>query len=305
MHLSETKAIGQLSKSVYEIWEYGAKRDVAFGRADGDLDDLCHAMRAGGIDHVVVVNSFSIDEVRERRLADVDGRLGPGEVSSGLTPGAPLAVELIRFNQWLMDAVGSIPQITPFVAVDPWLLTPAQCAAHLEDMRGRGARGVKIHPVEQRFHLGDPRMEAAYRTCVDLDLTVLVHSGPSRSGTQVGQPRAMVDVLRSVPRLRLVVAHLGGASWRQVPMLAQSCPQALFDLSEILAWTGAPNAPTRSQLVSLLRTVGVERVLFGSDFPWYDPGEMVDAVRDLPGLSDAECDAILGENAARALSLPL
>jgi hypothetical protein len=57
--------------------------------------------------------------------------------------------------------------------------------------------------------------------------------------------------------------------------------------------------------VRLIRDVGVERVMFGSDFPWYDPGEMVKAVRTLPGLSDGELAAILGENAARILRLPV
>jgi uncharacterized protein len=304
VHLSETKAIGQLAKSGYEIWEYGAKGDVAFGAADGDLDDLRRAMRTGGIDHVVVVNSFSMDEVRERRLAGLDDRAGPASARVPDTA-SPMAFELIRFNRWLVDAVSSIPEITPFVAVDPWLLAPAECAEHLADMRERGARGVKIHPVEQRFHVGDPRMLPVYQTCVDLDLTVLAHSGPSRSGTQVADPHAFVDVLRSVPRLRLVVAHLGGASWQQIPKLAQSCPQALFDLSEIVAWVGAPNAPTADELVRLVRGVGIDRVLFGSDFPWYDPGAMARGVRELPDLSEGECEAILGGNAARALSLPV
>jgi predicted TIM-barrel fold metal-dependent hydrolase len=44
-------------------------------------------------------------------------------------------------------------------------------------------------------------------------------------------------------------------------------------------------------------------VLFGSDFPWYDPAEVVTRVEALPGLSSADRDAILGGNAAELLGL--
>jgi hypothetical protein len=99
----------------------------------------------------------------------------------------------------------------------------------------------------------------------------------------------------------LIVAHLGGATWKQAPTLAEAFPDVLFDCSEIVSWVGAPNAPNAEHLVELIRDIGVDRVMFGSDFPWYDPGVVADQVRELPGLNQAELDAILGENAMRAL----
>jgi predicted TIM-barrel fold metal-dependent hydrolase len=203
----------------------------------------------------------------------------------------------------VVDAVAPVVGITPFVAVDPWLLSTRRLAAHLEEMRRRGARGIKIHPVEQRFLPGDPRMLEVYRTCVDLDLTVLAHSGSSRGTVQFAEPAAFAVPARDVPAMRLVVAHLGGGSWGQTRALAEACPAVAFDLSEIVAWLGAPGAPTAAELVRLVRDIGVDRVLFGSDFPWYDPGEMADAVRSLPGLTAAEAAAILGENACRLIPL--
>jgi uncharacterized protein len=291
-HVYESKAIGSWSKAAYEVWEYGAAAGVRFSGAAGDLEDLRTAMRAGGVEHAVIVNAFSIDEWRDRRLA-------------GLEPDpAPLGAQLIRFNQWLVDAVAHIPEITPFVALDPWVLTVAELTAHLERMHRSGARGVKIHPVEQRFRPSDPRMLDLFRACKDLGMTVLSHSGTSRGEIQFGEPREFAEVARAVPGLQLVVAHLGGGSWPQITELAQRCPQVSFDLCEIVAWVGAPNAPTASRLVQIIREIGVDRVMFGSDFPWYDPGEMARVVMGLPGLSEGEVAAILWENAARILTLP-
>jgi uncharacterized protein len=302
VHLSESKKLAAFSTSAYEIWEYGSKSDVRFGRCDGDVDDLRGAMRAAGVGHSVVVNAFSIDEWRDRRLAGLeraDGGPPPDD------PRAPLASRLIRFNEWLVETAARFPDLTPFVAVDPWLLSASHAAAHLADMRSRGAQGVKIHPIDQRFAVADPDLLAIFHACVDLDLVVLAHSGPTRHGPQLAEPAAYACVLAAAPRLRLVVAHLGGASWRQTSALAADHPGVVFDLSEIVAWVGAPSAPAPDDLVRLIRDVGVDRVMFGSDFPWYDPGDMIQAVRDLPGLSEMECAAILGSNAVRILDLPV
>jgi predicted TIM-barrel fold metal-dependent hydrolase len=111
-----------------------------------------------------------------------------------------------------------------------------------------------------------------------------------------------------------VLAHLGGAAWRETAAVAEAFPHALFDLCEIVAWTGATggarpahdgwgDAPSVEELVALIRAVGVERVLFGSDFPWYDPVDTVAEVEALPGLGAAEREAILGGNAARVLGV--
>ena len=175
----------------------------------------------------------------------------------------------------------------------------------LEAMRARGARGIKLHPNEQRCFPSDPRLLRVWRACAGLGLTVLSHSGPDRDGLGFAEPSAFAAVLETVPEVRLVVAHLGGASWDDARSLAERYPSVSFDMSEIVAWVGAPNAPDPDELVALVRNVGVDRVLFGSDFPWYDPGEMAGVVRRLPGLRDGEIDAILGENAVRILELPI
>ena len=61
-----------------------------------------------------------------------------------------------------------------------------------------------------------------------------------------------------------------------------------FDLCEIIAWTGAPRAPTTDQLGRLIRQIGPERVLFGTDFPWYELDRTIDQLMSLPHLSDEE-----------------
>jgi len=102
-----------------------------------------------------------------------------------------------------------------------------------------------------------------------------------------------------------VLAHLGGGRWRQAADVAAAFPNVSFDLCEIVAWAGAPGAPTRDELGSMISEIGPERVLFGTDFPWYDVGATIDQVMELPHLATEQKEGILGANAIRILGLPV
>src|SRR5206468_2185355 len=94
------------------------------------------------------------------------------------------------YNRWLVDSLAPIPQLTPFVGVDPTAFTPEENVEHLRDMAGRGAKGIKLHPVVQKFEAGDPRMHPVYETCRELGLTVLSHTGSAKGGVKLAEPSA-------------------------------------------------------------------------------------------------------------------
>ena len=80
-------------------------------------------------------------------------------------------------------------------------------------------------------------------------------------------------------------------------------PNAYFDSSELIEWTGAPNAPTDEQLAQLIRDIGPGRVMMGSDYPWYGLTRSVERIMELPILTNGEKEAILGANAIEILGL--
>jgi predicted TIM-barrel fold metal-dependent hydrolase len=148
-------------------------------------------------------------------------------------------------------------------------------------------------------------MHPIYEACIDLGIPVLSHSGSDRDGAGFAEPTAFAAVLRRFPDLNLVLAHLGGGAWRQTAAFAEAFPRVSFDLCEIIAWTGAPNAPSTKELAKLILDVGPQRVMLGTDFPWYDLADTANRVMDLPLLSDKQKTEILGANAARILGLPV
>jgi hypothetical protein len=218
-------------------------------------------------------------------------------------PTTPAADRLRAYNDWVLGVADESPHMTAFVAADPSALGGAAGAAHLRECAERGARGIKIHPIVQAFAPTDPRLDPVYETCVELGLTVLSHSGRGRGHAPAADPFAFAPVMERFPDLHLLLAHLGGASWRQVSPFAAAYPAVSFDLCEIIAWTGAPGAPSADELGRLIRGIGSERVLFGTDFPWYELDRTVEQLMALPHLSDEERRGILGENAIRRIGL--
>jgi predicted TIM-barrel fold metal-dependent hydrolase len=306
MHLYETKQSGEWWKAGYEIWEYGEKEGVEFGRFSGDVDDAVTALTEAGYAHGVAVNLFGRDLFRLEAIDTLPAELVGTERDAAIAQiEASLPDRMCGYNGWLVDAVAAIPQITPFVAVDPWVLSPEENVAHLREMAGSGARGIKLHPVVQRFEPNDPRMHSIYGACREMNLVVLSHTGSAKGGERFAEPAAFADVLRSFPELRVVLAHVGGGAWRQTLDLANAFPQVSFDLCEIIEWTGAPNAPTAEELARMITEIGPDRVMLGTDFPWYDLARTAQQVTDLPVLSPGQKEAILGENAARLLDVPV
>lgn len=156
-----------------------------------------------------------------------------------------------------------------------------------------GLKGVKLHNDMQKIALDDPRMDKIYAACQDT-CPLLLHMGDYRY--HYDNPGQVPPVLRRFPRLRLICAHMGGyTEWAE----ARECLQhenVLVDCSSshwILGDAG---------LLDAIRFFGADRVLFGTDFPMWDPGKELILIRNL-GLTEDELEKVLHKNAEEVLGL--
>jgi predicted TIM-barrel fold metal-dependent hydrolase len=306
LHLYPTRGEGEWWKTGYDIWEYGEHAGVRFSGDAGTLGETAAALRRGGFAHGVVLNLFAAGAFRQQYESTLAPGMDPAQRARALAEfDATVGERYVAFNRWLMDTLAGVPALTGFVAMDPWALPPERNVAHLREMAERGARGVKLHPVLQKFEPNETRLHPVYQACREIGLAVLSHTGPARDGAPFAEVPAFAPMLAEFPGLTVVLAHLGGGKWRDTLAVARAFPQVAFDLCEIIEWAGAPGAPTAAELATLIRDIGPERVVLGSDYPWYEPARTAELVESLPVLSRAEKDAILGENAARILRLPV
>ena len=305
VHLYPTTEAGLADKEGYQIWEYGERADVSFSDYAGTLDDAIEAMAVADISKAVIVNLFMGRLMRDAAIESLPAGLGGADRDKAIAGiDAGLLDQMKAYNRWGCEIARDHPEIVTFVAADVTVLSGDEAAAHTRDMvENHGACGVKLHGAVQGFSMSDERLWPVYRVCEDLNLPVIGHSGPDRNGDGFAEPRAFGRMLKEFPRVRVVLAHMGGATWDQALEIAETYPNAYFDCCEIIDWTGGTNAPTDEQLGRLIKDVGPDRVMMGSDFPWYDLDHTVDRVMALPVLSAEEKEGILGANAVSILGL--
>jgi predicted TIM-barrel fold metal-dependent hydrolase len=167
----------------------------------------------------------------------------------------------------------------------------------LEELR---SNGVAVHTNHAGIYLGNEAYEPLWSELNARDAVVFVHptSAPCAELVSLGRPRPMLefifDTTRSVsdliftgvlerhPRIRWVFTHGGGV----LPLMADR--MELFrkhllgsevdaaTVSELIArlWFDMAGTPFPNQVPALVRTVGSERLLYGSDYCW-TPGEVV------------------------------
>ena len=148
---------------------------------------------------------------------------------------------------------------------------------------------IKIHPVSSKCKLSDRRMKGIYEFASERKLFTLVHTW--LEGDPWGSMDLMASMAREYPDIRWLMGHCGGpyGSYHSVE-LAQELPNIFLDVTLSMAPAG--------QLEFFVREVGSERVLFGTDNPFFDPRPQVGRV-GLAGISREDKMNIFRNNALR------
>lgn len=176
-----------------------------------------------------------------------------------------------------------------------------------------GLKGIKIHPVYQSTDQDDPRYLRILERAGELDLIVVTHGGidVDYPEERYCMPPKILNAVRQVGPVKLVAAHMGGwKCWDQAEELLADT-QVYLDTSFSTGLLTSPDdhyTPEGLKLLDeprflrMVKSFGVERILFGTDSPWSDQKESIDWIQALP-LSGEEKAAILGGNAQRLLKL--
>ncbi len=177
-----------------------------------------------------------------------------------------------------------------------------EAGRELERVVAAGARWLKLHPFTQEFDVAAPEVASLVRTAGDLGLTVLFDAA---SPTDIAQTGKFVQLALDAPETRLILAHAHGTDFPKLLMYEilaryEWWPRKVWvDISATASLLA--NGPFAEQFTWVLRKMGVDRVLFGSDYPVEDPGQAIEAVAAL-GFTAEEQRAILYDNAAQLLA---
>ena len=166
--------------------------------------------------------------------------------------------------------------------------------AELKRISAAGLKGIKLHPDFQKFQIDTPKMDDVYEAMAALKLPVLVHAGDCRY--DFSGPKRIRNVLDKHPSLTVIAAHFGGYTEWDASLEYLAGQKVYFDTSSTLWKLPIEKAN------NMIRKHGVEKFLFGSDFPMCDHEDELGRFNKLD-LNEEERQAILYENARKLLDL--
>ena len=173
-------------------------------------------------------------------------------------------------------------------------LSAEEAEAELVRAKEFGAKGVKLHSDFQGFAIDDPHAIEIYRICAKLGFPILFHVGDQKS--DLSHPRRVLNVMEKVPELVIIAAHMCGYSvWDEAEKYLIGQP-VYTDTSEALLGMDAKG------LYRLIEKHGVDRVMFGSDYPLWFTKYAFDGVEQC-GLTDEEKCKIYSETAKKVFGL--
>lgn len=163
--------------------------------------------------------------------------------------------------------------------------------AEIERFLSMGLSGLKIHPDSQHFYVDDERMFPVYDQ-IQGRIPIQIHCGDYRY--DYDHPRRIRHILEEFPKLTVVAAHFGGWSVFDLAVEYLLDKNCYLDCSSSIPFLGDRRS------VELIRLYGAERMLFGSDYPMWNPEAELNHLREM-GLTDSELSLMLYKNAETIL----
>jgi len=234
----------------------------------------------------------------EYLLEDMDTR----EIDKAIVMGFP---EMIT-NQELSDIVKKYPKrIIGFAGVyDPKSEQAVQDLT--KAIKELGLQGLKLHPDCHSFSPSDEEIIPLIECATELDVPVLIHSYPG--GIRRGyfgktSPETIDDLKANVPDATIIIGHMGFPRYLDLLTVAQ-IPGVFVESSWCL--TSIAELHGLEFTAKYLRMIGIDNVLFGSD--WIGGQVGMEQERQLEiitklDLSREEKEKILGGNISEILDL--
>jgi uncharacterized protein len=277
-------------------------------QGEDGIAELRASMRQAGIWRTVIATVTPTRTMREKALAQL-----PNELSREARETAEAGIRermlqsMDHNNSWGCEIGNQYPELLPFMNLDPVLIDAVMIRQRIRAQVAKGACGIALLPGLHGFYGNDRRVWPIYEMAQSLRLPILAQTGdagslPPGGRGHWGRPRYFGDVAAAFPKLTLILGHIGKGYESEIAVLTRRYPNVYTETSMRLSALDEPGQWTSAEAVTWFRLIGVDRILFGTKWPLYDPYRMLEAVHKL-SLTPEEKRKILGENARRALHL--
>jgi predicted TIM-barrel fold metal-dependent hydrolase len=205
-----------------------------------------------------------------------------------------IANEMSAGNQIIADVVAQYPdRFLGYCTISPHYPSEEIIAEMDRHLTHGNLSAIKIHPNVHHTKADGPNYRPMWEFAHERSLTVLSHTWESASECN---PKMFAEIAKEFPNVSILLGHAGGTpDGMDESIAAAKEGDALY-----LDLTGS-QLP-RGMLEVMVREVGAERILFGTDIPFVDCRPQIGYVA-AARISDDEKRLIFGGNAQRLFGL--
>ena len=188
--------------------------------------------------------------------------------------------------------------------------------AELAALHAAGIRAIKLCSFSQGFMLNAPatmamfaQIEAFNRNHTQHFFVVLdtFYKAAAYFGTDprfTTDPACISRLVRTFPGIIFVCAHMGGltAPFEDIIRYLPAADNLYLDTSN------AAHTLNETEFIRLLQVHGPNRILFGTDWPWFDPGEeipLIERLLDRAGYTVNDRAKVFGRNIAELMAIDI
>jgi len=238
--------------------------------------------------HIGALSAFHIPRPDGEGMVEVMDRVGVA--AAAISANSAWAADMRTGNDLAAEAVSRWPgRFTAYCVVNPNY--PGEIEDELKRcFDGLGFRMIKIHPSVHRVKMTDAAYEAVFEFAARRGAPVLTH-------TWVDDPHCGIEVAAEAARrhrgVTFLWGHSGGDDVAEALDEAGNLDNVFLELAASRVWNG--------QLELMVERFPVERIVFGSDFPFISLPQQVGKVVFADIAQEAR-RMILHDNAARLLA---
>lgn len=155
-----------------------------------------------------------------------------------------------------------------------------------------GFKGVKLHPLIHAFLPNDDSVYPIMEEARVANVPVLIHSGHP----PFSLPWSIGELAENFKDVKIVMLHMGHGHGVYIKAAIDTARR--YD-NIYLETSGMP---MQTKIKEAVETLGDERVMYGSDFPFHDPAVEIARIT-ASGLSKAQLEKVFYSNAKRLLRI--
>lgn len=213
-------------------------------------------------------------------------------------------------NKWLSGQIKNDDRLLAFGAID---FSKDNLADQVEEIYQLGFSGIKLHPAFQKFKVDGEDACEVYRAAEEYGLPISFHTGIHWHRISSYNTLLYDEVAFRFPKLKICMEHAGGYAFFNEaigvmcnnPRTVYAGLTSVFDREKNRFWYLG-----KEKVKDLIWLTGIDRSIFGLDFPFNSAVQIADAMRAMRecleemGLGRTEEEKIFGGNLLKMIERP-